>query len=122
MADERTLYIGIMSGTSLDGIDVALVDVQTDEVTLLHSLEYPFPDSLRNTLLSIASNHPTTIEQIGDADHQLASLYATAVNQLLLQNGVEPTQIAAIGCHGQTVFHRPNHDNPFTYQLGDANL
>ncbi|MFC3022751.1 anhydro-N-acetylmuramic acid kinase [Vibrio zhugei] len=122
MVSQGTLYIGIMSGTSLDGIDVALVDVQADNVKLLSSLEYPIPDALRRTLLSIASNHPTTIEHIGDADHQLASLYASAVNQLLAETGLKATQIEAIGCHGQTVFHRPNHAAPFTYQLGDANL
>ena len=50
MISQGTLYIGIMSGTSLDGIDVALVDVQADNVKLLSSLEYPIPDALRRTL------------------------------------------------------------------------
>lgn len=119
---KRAFYIGIMSGTSLDGIDVALVDVQSKRVQLIDALEYPIPQQLRSTLLSIASNQATTIEQIGDADHQLAALYATAVNQLLARTALTSKDIQAIGCHGQTVFHRPNHAHPFTCQLGDANL
>jgi len=116
------LYIGLMSGTSLDAIDAVAVSIDTDDITLLASLEHTIPNDLRQQILSICTAQNTTLPEVGAIDHQLGKLYATAVNKLLKQAKLLPNQITAIGNHGQTVFHQPEGASPFTIQLGDANL
>lgn len=118
------LYIGIMSGTSLDGIDLVLVRFgQSPTVKLqpelLESLLYPFPTELRQQLSQLAQSGPDELELMGLAEQQLAMAYANAVKQLLAKAKVAPEQISAIGCHGQTIRHRPYAQFPFTYQIGD---
>ncbi|MGF1689539.1 anhydro-N-acetylmuramic acid kinase [Photobacterium japonica] len=125
-------YIGVMSGTSLDGVDTALVaidspasgdlaDVQP-QVTLLASDCYPMPSALKSALLDVCIGQATNLKHIGELDHQLGVLFADAVNHLLAQTQTDPAHVKAIGCHGQTVFHQPDGDLPFTMQLGDGNL
>lgn len=118
----KNLYIGVMSGTSLDGIDATLVHIDETDVTLLAQSTFPFPVSLKEQLLDIATGQPTTLVNIGQIDHQLGHLYAEAINDLLRQTHYKAEQITAIGNHGQTVYHQPNGVHPFTMQLGDANI
>ncbi|MBY5945266.1 anhydro-N-acetylmuramic acid kinase [Photobacterium rosenbergii] len=131
----RELYIGVMSGTSLDGVDTALVAFETgpeagDEPQaeqssrpeLLATDAFPMPDSLKSALLDVCMGQETNLKQIGQLDHQLGHLFADAVNQLLDKAGIEPSEVTAVGNHGQTVFHQPDGDYPFTMQLGDANI
>ncbi|MEE2003107.1 anhydro-N-acetylmuramic acid kinase [Alkalimonas sp. MEB108] len=115
------LYIGIMSGTSLDGIDLVLTDFTT-KPSLLGSCLIPFPASLQRELRSLAEPGNNEVERIGPAEHQLAECYAAGVKQLLKQVNYLPEQISAIGCHGQTIRHRPNQLQPFTMQLGNMHL
>lgn len=117
------LFIGLMSGTSLDGVDVALVkfpDNQSPHVLHTHFLAYP--TALRAQILAL--QHPTyneleTTMLMGNA---LARMYADAVNQLLISNQISPENIVAIGCHGQTIRHRPGFKDGigFTLQIGNA--
>lgn len=116
------LYIGIMSGTSMDGIDSALVSFRGDTPTLLACNSLSMPITIKQDLLNICLGQQTSLEKIGQLDHQLGHLYAQAVEELLASSGYQPDQITAIGNHGQTVFHQPNGDTPFTIQLGDANI
>ncbi|KLV09659.1 anhydro-N-acetylmuramic acid kinase [Photobacterium aquae] len=119
----RELYIGVMSGTSLDGVDVALVAMdQAQKVELLASVDFPMPDPLKAALLDVCIGQPTTLKQIGELDHQLGQLFADAILYLLEKTDVAADQITAIGNHGQTVFHQPDGQWPFTTQLGDANI
>lgn len=120
--EERELYIGIMSGTSLDGVDTALVALCGDQIELVAHDFLPMPDALRQRLLAICLGQSTNLPEIGRLDHQLGHLYADAVEQLLTSSGVERQAIRAIGNHGQTVFHQPGGPTPFTIQLGDANI
>ncbi|KKL03231.1 anhydro-N-acetylmuramic acid kinase [Rheinheimera mesophila] len=118
------LYIGIMSGTSLDGIDLVLVRFGKSEQNalqpqLLDSLLLPFPTQLRQQLNQLTQSGPDELELMGLVEQQLALAYAEAVNQFLAKNKLSPTQIEAIGCHGQTIRHRPYAQFPFTYQIGD---
>ncbi|GAL04433.1 anhydro-N-acetylmuramic acid kinase [Photobacterium aphoticum] len=121
-------YIGVMSGTSLDGVDTALVAIDTDQIVgpssvrLLASDCYPMPAALKSALLDVCIGQATNLKQIGELDRQLGLLFADAVNQLLAKTGTAASRITAIGCHGQTVFHQPDGDQPFTMQLGDSNL
>ena len=116
------LYIGLMSGTSLDAVDAVVVSIDTNSISLIASYEHPIPVDLRQQVLSVCSGQKTTLPDIGLIDHKLGKLYASVVNMLLKQAQLRPEQITAIGNHGQTVYHQPSGDSPFTMQLGDANL
>ena len=114
----KTLYIGIMSGTSLDGVDIALTDFSPDtqRATLVGALCAPFPAALRDDLLALCQPGPDEVFRAGLAGQQWARLAADGVNQLLLQHGVEAGQVAAIGSHGQTIRHHP--ESGFSVQIG----
>lgn len=121
--DARSLYIGLMSGTSMDGIDAALVrlgDRQCDTIATVH---HPYPAELRQALM-VASRAPdkTTIDTIGDLDHWVGSCFSDATNTLLDAAATEPASVCAIGSHGQTLRHRPHAERPFTLQIGDPNI
>ncbi len=120
--DHKELYIGVMSGTSMDGVDTALVSIEDDSITLLNHDEFPMPDDLKARLLEVCIGQKTDLVAIGELDHQLGHLFADAVLQLLDKSGTPASSVTAIGNHGQTVFHQPTGDSPFTMQLGDANI
>ena len=110
-----------MSGTSLDGIDVALCQIDKNSCLLEASVTVLFDQKLKNEILDII-NGTTTIRQIGQIDHRLALEFAKAVNLLLKQNNLKSTNIEAIGLHGQTLWHEPNGEYPFSMQLGNPSL
>ncbi len=114
-------FIGLMSGTSLDGVDVALIkfdDAQKPHVVQTHFLAYPL--ELRAQILAL--QHPTEneLETTALMANILARLYADAVNQLLTITKLSSNEISAIGCHGQTIRHRP--ELGFTLQIGNPAL
>lgn len=115
------LFIGTLSGTSVDGIDAALARF-LPEPTLLASHTVKFPEDLRRELLALGTPGDNEIDRLGQADVRLGRLFAQAVNELLQQAGVAPDRVAAIGSHGQTIRHRPGLPQPFTLQIGDPNL
>lgn len=113
------LYIGLMSGTSLDGLDVALVDL-SQQAKVLSAQTVTFPEDWRQRLQQLADNDAITLTEYGAAHHWLGAFSGQAVNQLLASNHVSAQQICAIGSHGQTIHHQPTGPWPFTLQLGDA--
>lgn len=115
------LYLGIMSGTSLDGVDLALVDF-SNTPKLMASGFVPMPEDLRADLSALLKTGETSLQTLGEIDHRLGILYADCVLQFLADNQLESSQIVAIGCHGQTVWHSPQGTFPFTMQIGDMNL
>ncbi|RDE80564.1 anhydro-N-acetylmuramic acid kinase [Haemophilus parahaemolyticus] len=115
------LYLGIMSGTSLDGVDLALVDF-FEKPNLVASGFVPMPEDLRANLAELLKSGETSLQKLGEIDHHLGVLYADCVNDFLVKNQLEASQITAIGCHGQTVWHAPQGNFPFTMQIGDMNL
>jgi len=115
------LYIGLMSGTSVDGIDAALVDFSGDKPMLLASHYTPYSTNLRQQIHSLCEPGENEIERLGELDVELAKVFAGAVNTLLATSSVSTKDIAAIGSHGQTVRHAPNHEHRFTLQIGDPN-
>lgn len=119
---QNELYIGIMSGTSLDGVDTVLVSIDKEKIERLATHNFPIPKPLREQVLAMNLSQPVTIAQVGSIDHQLGKLYAQAVQALLTHSGHVADDITAIGCHGQTVYHQPSGAERFTIQLGDANL
>lgn len=111
-------YIGIMSGTSMDSIDVVYCQIDKHTCKLLHATEYPFPSVLKDRLLKMIDAH-TSLEEVGHVNMMLAELFAEAVNHLLEIYGIDPTSVTAIGSHGQTLWHAPDSKHPFSMQLGD---
>ncbi|MFI8416419.1 anhydro-N-acetylmuramic acid kinase [Serratia sp. NPDC078593] len=114
-------YIGVMSGTSLDGIDVVLAAIDGRMVAQQASYSHPMPIQLKKDILGMCQGQATTLSAIGRLDVQLGTLFGEAVMGLLRQTGVPASEITAIGCHGQTVWHEPDGDARFSMQLGDNN-
>ncbi len=119
------LFIGLMSGTSLDGVDVVLVEFNTAQLPQVRNTHFlAYPPALRLQILAL--QHPTynELETTMLMGNTLAQIYADAVNQLLASNQISPENIVAIGCHGQTIRHRPGFKDVigFTLQIGNAAL
>jgi len=114
-------YIGIMSGTSLDGIDVVLCEIDTNTCRLVSALEYPMPQELKTDILSMIEGK-STLEEVGKLDHRLGLLFTQAVGALLIRESIDTSGITAIGLHGQTLWHQPEGKQPFSMQLGDPNI
>ena len=117
------LFIGLMSGTSLDGIDAAIAAFDARDGNtprLLHSHYQPFEPCLRDELLALQAPCDNELHRAAVAANQLARAYASAINTLLVKTALAGRDITAIGCHGQTVRHRP--DAGYTTQLVNAAL
>ena len=114
------LFIGALSGTSIDGIDVALVRF-TPQPVLVASHSLPYPEELRRELLTLCTPGENEIDRLGRADVVVGRCFAQAVNELLSQAALSADAITAIGSHGQTIRHRPDGAAPFTLQIGDPN-
>ena len=115
------LYVGLMSGTSADGIDATLIEIDKQTITVRGHLDTPHPPALKRSILALCQPGHNEIDQMGQLDQQLGKAFAEAANQLLTQEGLKPEQITAIGSHGQTIRHRPLYDHPFTLQVADPN-
>jgi len=123
VANAGSLYLGLISGTSADGIDAALVSFETDTPRLLGGLTHPWPEPLRRELLAVAQGETAIdLDRLGQLDVALAYGFAEAAMRLLHETGVSPDAVAAIGSHGQTMRHRPGGSHPFTMQLGDPSV
>lgn len=114
-----SLYIGVMSGTSLDGLDIALVE-QTQTTRLIASHYSPMPAELGRQLLELCRSGDDEIARSALAEQQWARLVAQAIDELLQREQLHPRQIRAIGSHGQTVRHEPQRG--FTVQIGNPAL
>ncbi|WP_279152794.1 anhydro-N-acetylmuramic acid kinase, partial [Photobacterium iliopiscarium] len=115
-------YIGLMSGTSMDGVDAVLVKIDNNNIRLLGSHPFAMGNNLKQSLLDICLGQPTNLQTLGELDHRLGHLFADAVLALLNKTQTDATDITAIGSHGQTVFHSPHTEYAFTMQIGDANI
>jgi anhydro-N-acetylmuramic acid kinase len=111
------LFVGVMSGTSLDGADAALVDFSSGHPRTLAFSTAAFASELRDRVLQLSEPGTDGLDLAGAVSIELAGLYAQVVEAVLAQAGVKRKSIAAIGCHGQTVRHRP--ERGFTIQLND---
>ena len=115
-------FIGLMSGTSLDGVDIALIQVtQSGTIKLIDFNCLPLPQTLQQKLADISIAEQVNLEQLGQLNIELAKLCANGCNQLLAVSNVKKEQITAIGSHGVTIRHRPELANAFTMQITDPN-
>ena len=117
------LILGIMSGTSADGIDVAIMRMAENmeaRPELVHFHSCPMPPRLSEPILRLAEPGVNEIDIMGSLHVQLGHAYAAAALQAIAEAGLHAGDIAAIGCHGQTIRHRPAEKHPFTLQIGCA--
>ncbi|MDY1035034.1 anhydro-N-acetylmuramic acid kinase [Stenotrophomonas sp. CFBP8980] len=117
------LYLGLMSGTSADGIDAALAQFPPEGgCRFVEGLTLPWDPLLRERLVALGQGGElASLDELGDVDARIGLAFAAAAVALLQHSGVEAAQVKAIGSHGQTVRHRPSASPAFTLQLGDAN-
>ncbi len=121
-ADHGGLFLGLISGTSVDGIDVALMSF-APQLTLLAGRTVPMPTDLAQEVLRVSqSDARIALDDLGELDTRLGQAFAAAANEVIDASGVDRAAIRAIGSHGQTLRHRPSGDAPFTMQIGDASV
>lgn len=121
----RELYIGLISGTSADAIDAALVDLGLPAPRLVAHHSEPLDATTKTTIHQLAHSGTDEIDRAGDLDHKLGLAFAQAANRLIEKAGLSAGDIAAIGSHGQTLRHRPPGNGktaPFTLQVADPSL
>lgn len=109
-----------MSGTSMDAIDAALVEIANDQIRLIGYRQYPITSDLRREL--ITATRSSSIDYITRLDVRMGRLFAEAAIALMRENSRGKYEISAIGCHGQTILHRPEPPEPTTLQIGDPNI
>ncbi len=122
----ESLYIGLMSGTSIDAIDSAIVRCSGTDITIVANREHPIPSATRKHIAALSHTGPDEIEQMGVLDRKLGRLFAQASTALLAKANISARDITAIGSHGQTIRHRPHSaghspNESFTLQIGDPN-
>jgi len=120
-AASSEIYAGLMSGTSLDGIDIAILDFSEFPPRLLHAETAPYSDHIRQRLRDLCQSSTTTLDDLYGLDAELGEMYAQVVNQALESADIDRTAVKALGCHGQTIRHSPDSKVPFTAQIGDPN-
>ncbi|MGS0673653.1 anhydro-N-acetylmuramic acid kinase [Shewanella sp. 0m-4] len=117
----NSYYIGLMSGTSMDGVDAVLVNFDHDQPSLIATHTEELPRALLSSLQKLCLPGNDEINRLGHLDRTMGKLFAKAVNALLEKANVDKSQVIAIGSHGQTVRHMPNLEMGFTLQIADPN-
>ena len=118
------LYVGLMSGTSIDAIDAALVDFSPAQPSLVTSHSHTIPDDIKNRIAELCSpqtlsSQQSEIDCYGELHIQLGQLFSEACLALIDKANTQPADVIAIGNHGQTIRHRPNGSFPFSLQIAD---
>ena len=126
MNTDAQLYLGLMSGTSADGIDAALLHFSEDasgrlQADVRHALTHPWQDALRARLVALGQGGPlTSLDELGQLDAAVGTAFGQAALALIAAAGVDKAAVRAIGSHGQTIRHRPGLADPFSMQIGCA--
>jgi anhydro-N-acetylmuramic acid kinase len=115
-------FIGLMSGTSRDGMDAAIVELDETCCSLVCARTTPFPDSVSTPLARLVESAQCGLEELGRLDVRIGEFAAECVAKLLDESGIPAERVMAIGFSGHTVFHHPEPPEPFTLQLGNANV
>jgi len=118
---QRDLYLGLMSGTSMDGLDIALVEFSDNLPELVSHQQFELPDALQEKLHNLCDEQPNELHHWGELDREFAIFCADCVLEFLNRRNLSATAITAIGSHGQTVRHQPEGQFAYTLQLGDPN-
>lgn len=114
------LFLGLISGTSVDSIDAALVDLSTDTPRLMASCSTAWPAPVREAIFATRQLADDELDDLSELDLQCAEVFAEAAERCLQLTGTAAEDVIAIGSHGQTIRHRPEIERPFSLQIGDA--
>ena len=114
-------YIGLISGTSMDGVDAVIARFESGGLTLSASLAHPYPPELKSLLQTVIAKPATCgLDLLGTLDRRVGECFRDAALAVMQSAGMRAEDIAAIGSHGQTLRHRPDGEHPFSLQIGDA--
>ncbi|MCK5880980.1 MAG: anhydro-N-acetylmuramic acid kinase [Sinobacterium sp.] len=117
---ESTLYVGVMSGTSIDGIDAVLVDFSDETPRLVETYQGDFTSKMQAEIIALNHVCENDLDRSMRLHRELGHLFADSVDALLEKAGVKASDVVAIGSHGQTLRHQPDGPLGFTLQVGDA--
>lgn len=121
---QRKFVIGLMTGTSLNGVDVALVEIEGSgiftKLNLIGFLEFPFPAGLKNTLLKNSVKETSNVEDISQLNFLLPKIYLNAIRELCADLKFNLSDIDLIGSHGQTIQHLPRKIEYFDYKISST--
>lgn len=116
-------YIGLMSGTSADGIDAVLMEfAPAPRLLATHYSTYPDSVKERTRRIMLGQHASDPLDEAGTLDSELGELFAAAVLALLEESKTDAKSVRAVGSHGQTIRHRPRQNHPFTTQIADPNI
>jgi len=116
-------FIGIMTGTSVDAIDIAELFINEGECKLLNAKSFLFPEKMKNKILEISRNK-TALDnfQISSFSDELAYIYAKSINAFIYESNIDKESVNAVGLHGQTISHQPDEINPNSIQIGNGEI
>jgi len=116
-------YVGVMSGTSLDGVDIAIVDFDNlDNCRLIGAKTFAFPEAIHQQLHTIINHPECHLRDLGQLDTALGQFIGQIIQQFLAEQQITADQVSAIGSHGHTLFHSPGGATPFSLQIGNASV
>ncbi|HNP65867.1 MAG TPA: anhydro-N-acetylmuramic acid kinase, partial [Woeseiaceae bacterium] len=119
----KDLYVGLMSGTSMDGIDAVLARFSSTRIEILATHSRPYPADLQRALLeAIRKPLSEELDSSGELNSRVGNCFRDAAQKVILDSGVDRNNIRAIGSHGQTLRHQPDAENPFSMQVGDPQI
>ena len=116
------IFIGLMSGTSIDAIDAAAITIDNNKIDVIASHTHPIPDKIKDSIASLCQPGENEIMRMGQLDFELGHIFADATLELLNANNLKASEITALGSHGQTIRHVPGGEHPFTLQIGNPAL
>jgi len=116
------LFLGMISGTSIDGVDAVLAQIGETDCRIIAAATTPFPGPLHGRIQGLIETPQIQLSDFGSLDVAVGRFFAACALDLISVAGRAPSEIIAIGSHGQTVYHEPNGDEPFTLQIGDPNV
>lgn len=122
MGVDTHLFVGLMSGTSMDAVDAVCVDLSGQFPQILATHAHSISKEIKDGVLRIAMGMPHDLDQLAVLDVRMGELFADAALMVIVKAGESPASIQAIGSHGQTVIHQPHGDWPYTTQIGDPNV
>jgi len=116
-------FVGLMSGTSLDGIDAVLVRIEKNGgIEVVSLINTPYPDHVAAKLRNMIAGKKESLDDLCSLDTELGELYAATTLELISKSGYRPDKIKAIGCHGQTISHQPDGKHPYSLQIGSPSV
>jgi len=116
------IFIGTMSGTSHDGIDICSLRMINKKIELLKFGSYKYPERLRKDISSVIQHQKLSLDKYLELDKRIGVAFGKSINRFLIKNFINKNQILAIGLSGQTLFHAPKYKYPFSIQAGDPKI